>query len=599
MTQDETQREQTTEKIKEMTAWAWEIRSQDPQQALSVSAEAVTQARDGGHWACLAPALCMHGICTSMVSRHKDARGALEESLALSRRLGDPDTEARCLHYLGHVHYCFAEYDEAEEKVTASLLIREDRQDGEGVGASCNVLGNIRYNQCDYAQALDWYVRALDAREGAGDTAGVIGSLCNIGNVYAERGEHSEALRYHRQALDRADRLGNPSFQMISLGAVGGDYVDLGRYEDGIAVCHRTIALGETLESWGQVGAALTSLGFAYNKTGRRAEALAVYARALEVARSAEDQKVEAHALYSIGDILVHAGDLAEARARLAEASVLAQTIGAKRTAFLAFQMLSEVCKRQGDYAAALGHHEAFQRLEKEVFTEEAADRAKALVINMEVEHHRREAETLSEINAALQAANARLEALAVTDPLTNLPNHRALVAALDAAAARARRTGEPCALLFLDIDHFKSVNDTYGHPVGDAVLREFAGCVRTSLREEDTLGRWGGEEFLALLPGTELAEALQVAERVRAAVTGCLASAGLPLHAKDLHITCSVGASACPPEAAARDALIEAADRALYAAKRLGRNQVRGMGDPAILTLDGPLFPSHTRRSV
>lgn len=587
------------EKIRALTAAAWEMRSQNPQQALAVSLEAVALARSGEHGACLAPALCMHGICASMVSRHEDARSALAESLVLSRRLGDPDTEARCLHYLGHVHYCFAEYAEAEEKVTASLLIRADRQDKEGVGASCNVLGNIRYNQCDYAQALDWYVRALDAREQAGDAAGAIGSLCNIGNVYAERGEHSEALRYHQRALDGADRLENPSLQMVSLGAVGGDYVDLGRYDDGIAVCRRTVALGEMLESWHQVGAALTSLGFAYNKTGRQTEALAVYARALDIARSVEDQKVEAHSLYSLGEILVHAGAPAEARARLAEASALAQAIGAKRTAFLAFQMLSEACKRQGDYAAALGHFEAFQRLEKEVFTEEAADRAKALIVQMEVEHHKREVETLSEINAALQAANARLEALAVTDPLTNLPNHRALVAALDAAAARTRRTGEPCALLFLDIDHFKSVNDTYGHPVGDAVLREFAACARASLREEDTLGRWGGEEFLALLPGAPLAEALQVAERVRAAVAGCLVSAGLPLHAENLQITCSVGASACPPETAGRDALIEAADRALYAAKRLGRNQVRGMGDPAILSLDGPLFPSHSRRRI
>lgn len=590
MIQSDTQRET----IAEMTAAAWEMRSQDPQQALAMSLKAVSLARDGEHEVSLAPALCMHGICASLVSRHDDARQALKESLALSRRLGDSDTEARCLHYLGHVHYCFAEYAEAEEKVTASLLIREDRRDWEGVGAGYNVLGNIRYNQCDYAQALDWYVRGLDAREQAGDALGVIGSLCNIGNVYAERGEHPEALRYHQRALDGATRIHNPSYQMISLAALGGDYVDLGRYDDGIAACRRAVDLGEALASWHQVGAALTSLGFACNKTGRRAEALGYYARALEVARSVEDQKVEAHSLFSIGEILAGAGELDSARARLAEASALAQNTGAKRTAFLAFQMLSEVCKRQGDYAAALGHHETFQRLEKEVFTEDAADRAKALVVQMEVAHHRREAETLSEINAALQAANARLEALAVTDPLTNLPNHRALVAALDAAAAHARRTEEPCALLFLDIDHFKSVNDTYGHPVGDAVLREFAACARASLREEDTLGRWGGEEFLALLPNTSLAEALHVAERVRAGVAGCILSAG-----SHLHMTCSVGASACPPETAGRDALVEAADRALYAAKRLGRNQVRGMGDPAILSLDGPLFPSRTPRPV
>ena len=81
----------------------------------------------------------------------------------------------------------------------------------------------------------------------------------------------------------------------------------------------------------------------------------------------------------------------------------------------------------------------------------------------------------------------------ATSDPLTGLPNHRALVAAWS-LTARARREEKPCAVLFVDLDHFKAINDAHGHPVGDAVLREFAACVRTCLREEDTLGRWGAK---------------------------------------------------------------------------------------------------------
>ena len=576
-----------SEQVNILTASAWNLRLTDPKQALEVSTQAVALARHSEDSGLLASALCLHGVCASLVFECEDARNALGESLALSRQIGDLETEGRCLHTLGILHYNLSEYAEAEEKVRESLQIREDQEDWEGLGAGFNVLGNIQYNLCDYGAALDWYTRGLDARERAADGTGIIGSLCNIGNVYAERGEHEEALRYHQQALDQATRVDSLAHQMISLSAVGSDYADLGRYDEGIGVCRRAIALGETLGSWHQVGATLTSLGFAYNKSGRQTEALGTYAQALLVARSVQDSKVEAHALYSLGDILADAGDLDQARTRLAEASALAVNSGAKRTAFLAFQMLSQVCKRLGDYAAALGHFETFQRLEKEVFTEESADRAKALVIKMEVEHHKREAETLAEINAALRAANARLESLTVTDPLTGLPNHRALIAALDDAAAHARRSGEPCALLFLDIDHFKSINDTYGHPVGDAVLCEFSASVRAALRVEDTLGRWGGEEFLAVLPGTGLDEALQIGERVRTAVAGCLLFVGT-----GLSLTCSIGASACPLVKACRDALVESADQALYAAKRLGRNQVRGIDDPAILALDGPLFP-------
>ena len=119
-------------------------------------------------------------------------------------------------------------------------------------------------------------------------------------------------------------------------------------------------------------------------------------------------------------------------------------------------------------------------------------------------------------------------------------------------------------------------------------MLIEFAACVRACLREEDVLGRWGGEEFLVLLPGADMQEALLIGERVRARV------AEYRLAAKDgLSMTCSLGAAACPPQEAGRHSLVEAADQALYAAKRLGRNQVRAAGDPAILSLTGPPFPN------
>ncbi len=582
------QMEAQDEKIRTLTAAAWEMRSQDPQQALAISTQAVALARSGTERATLALALCMQGVCAVILLRHEDARLVLLESLAMSRQIGDLDTEGLCLHYLGTIHYNLAEYAEAGERVRESLQIREDCEDWEGVGACFNMLGNIQCDLCDHEAALDWYERGLAARERAGATIAVIGSLCNLGTFYGERGEHGEALRYHERALDQATQAEDPLSELIALSGISCDYVELGRYDECVAVCVRAVALGERLRSHSHVAATLTALGSVYRIRGHWTEALETYTRALTLARSVQESKVEAFALFSIGNVFAEAGELDPARAWLAEASALALKIGAKQFAYQAFQKLSQVCKQQGDYAAALGHFETFQRLEKEVFTQESADRAKALVIRMDVEHHKREAETLSEINAALQAANARLEALAVTDPLTEMPNHRALVAALDTAAARSRRTGEPCALLFLDIDHFKHFNDTYGHPVGDSVLREFSCCVRAALREEDTLGRWGGEEFLALLPGTGLSDALLIGERVRAAVAGHIVS-GDP----NLRLTCSVGAAASPSVEARRDSLVASADRALYAAKRLGRNQVRSMNDPATLTLDGVLFAS------
>lgn len=187
----------------------------------------------------------------------------------------------------------------------------------------------------------------------------------------------------------------------------------------------------------------------------------------------------------------------------------------------------------------------------------------------------------LQDNNRVLQMANQRLQALATSDPLTGLANHRSMIGLLDAEVERAARYGHSFAVVFIDLDHFKALNDSFGHPVGDAALREFAGVVRGALRGPDILCRWGGEEFVALLPETSTEGALEVAERVRAAVAGhAFTSAGR------VHTTCSCGVSVFPIDATDRDGMIAMADRAMYASKRLGRNQVRAASDPAVLAL-------------
>ncbi|MBV9281290.1 MAG: diguanylate cyclase [Chloroflexi bacterium] len=196
--------------------------------------------------------------------------------------------------------------------------------------------------------------------------------------------------------------------------------------------------------------------------------------------------------------------------------------------------------------------------------------------------------------NRALAEANTRLESLATTDPLTNLPNHRAVVAAIDHELERAHRYNRSFALLFIDIDHFKSLNDGCGHSAGDAALREFAAVVQSALRGSDVLGRWGGEEFVVILPETDPDGAAAIAERLRALV------AGHPLSlASGPRLTCSIGVAHFPFDVRDREGLIEMADRAMYAAKRLGRNQVRLTGDPAVAALADEAGQAGTREEA
>ena len=199
----------------------------------------------------------------------------------------------------------------------------------------------------------------------------------------------------------------------------------------------------------------------------------------------------------------------------------------------------------------------------------------------LEILENARLSARLFDQNDALQRVNLRLEQLATTDPLTGLANHRAMVTILDKEVERARRYGRPCSLLFLDLDHFKALNDSLGHQDGDAALKEVSQVLRAAVRGIDTVGRWGGEEFVIILPEAPAVDATAVAERVRAQVAQHLFT-----QCGGVHLTCSIGVATYPDDAEGRDALVELADRAMYVAKHLGRNQVRGIGEEGVASL-------------
>jgi two-component system cell cycle response regulator len=176
------------------------------------------------------------------------------------------------------------------------------------------------------------------------------------------------------------------------------------------------------------------------------------------------------------------------------------------------------------------------------------------------------------ELQAKLLDSNRKLEELTVTDPLTQLRNRRAFEQELATQFERARRYGRALSLIMVDIDHFKSINDTYGHPAGDAVLQELARILERDTRSSDLVARLGGEEFAVLLPETALFEAVQVAEKIRAAV----ASEELRAGGAAIRVTISAGAANVPhSEVPSAAELVQAADQALYRAKENGRNRI------------------------
>jgi len=169
----------------------------------------------------------------------------------------------------------------------------------------------------------------------------------------------------------------------------------------------------------------------------------------------------------------------------------------------------------------------------------------------------------------ALEGELARERERANTDDLTQLPNRRAGEAALRAQVSLAERNARPFAVLLIDIDHFKRINDIFGHDVGDDALRAVSSVLADNVRPSDLVCRWGGEEFMVVCADTTEAASTALAQRIRKAVSAVY----VPV--VDRQITVSIGVSGAPALVYEPDVLVREADRAMYEAKSLGRNRV------------------------
>lgn len=264
----------------------------------------------------------------------------------------------------------------------------------------------------------------------------------------------------------------------------------------------------------------------------------------------------------SLAELLLLRGQAQQAFDGLSELILEMGDKAPTATALRAHHALYRACKTLGLFEQALQQLEAYDAIARMRSTAQLMAQSQHFVTRLEAEQARREAK-------AHQAHALELQERVLHDPLTGLGNRRFLDERIEPLAQECSRSGRPLTLALIDVDRFKTINDWFGHEVGDRVLEQLAQMLKENTRGSDLLVRYGGEEFLVAFPNTDSERAFEVCERLRERVQTH------PWHAlaADLAVTLSIGLASAAPYAL--DQLIARADRAMYQAKHLGRNQV------------------------
>jgi diguanylate cyclase (GGDEF)-like protein len=554
----------------------------------------------------------------------------------LARRVGDRIGEAQADTVSGVIARRRGQLDAAlrlQEQAIAAY-----REGGDEVGAmrALSDLGTIWRDRGDYARALDAQLEATAARERSGDR--LDGVYRNVALLYRELEDYAAARDYFQRALAKAEQRGIPSAYSSVVGSWASLLNDLGEHAAALAAATEALAIDSALGDKPHQGLEQLEIGRALLGQGDVEAATLHLDEALRLGRELGQREIVARALLHLTEAAMAERDMLRARGLIDEAMAGLETARLRPQLAQAYALREQLARAQHDDAEALryAHKHAGAREELigirasrqlaalEARHARAANEQRLVLLakdndlqaarlaqqelqrrfglaviaglglllvalvwrhlgvrrlnrelargNAEIERQR---SALGEANLRLQVQAADLRTAAATDSLTGTSNRREVLERLGERHAECMEAQRPLALMLIDFDHFKQINDICGHLGGDRALVAGAATLRDCLGADDLLGRFGGEEFLVIVRNREPAIVMALAERMRAHVAEELARL-MPDLRSIATISIGVAFLADLDPGARAEQLLEAADQALYEAKNDGRNRVR-----------------------
>jgi diguanylate cyclase (GGDEF)-like protein len=548
----------------------------DPRQKLELARNLHALARDlpDAERASAAFALGTH---LNNCDQFEAALTALEEARSL--QTGRADALAHTLDLIGYVKCSQGDYPQA---MTVLLEALAHARTGGDVGTEAMVLNTISMVYSDLGDnnnSLAYQLQAREAYRRGNIRHGEATSLSNLAIDYGALGAYERSLEYNFAALELAEELGMWALKAAILRETGEQYLSL-RDDRAMDFLQRSCRMAHQTRQSRVMIEALHDLGRTFVHQGRHDLARRALRRAIALAVDSQRPHLEVEATYRLARVLLEQperdSDLNEALGLLQNCAPKVEHLGDTALAARIYRTLSGALERNGQ------PEQAFTALKNCLIwndRQRAAEvKQRTLALTMQhsfneatrqVELERTQRLELSRVNEVLMLQTEQLERDATHDGLTGLPNRRYLERLLDSECEQVRILEMPLCLALADIDYFKQVNDRFSHATGDEVLRVISRLFRQHLREQDTVGRYGGEEFAFILPNTTKATAVTILERLRLEVEHFDWAS---VHAT-LSVTVSIGIAEADQQQG-RVALLNIADTNLYIAKRAGRNR-------------------------